>query len=86
MKPSDDNFQLITIESSIQQNSKPILRTELIEKIRKNLQFKPKLNIQIKKCYKCNTELQAYTRQTRSADEGMTTFYKCPTCNTMKRI
>ena len=32
-------------------------------------------------CEKCgNTKLTFYTKQMRSADEGLTTFYECPKC------
>lgn len=33
-----------------------------------------------KRCKTCNSILQIISRQTRSADEGMTTFYNCLKC------
>lgn len=34
----------------------------------------------IKRCKQCNSELLVLSRQTRSADEGATTFYRCNKC------
>ncbi len=34
----------------------------------------------VKKCKKCQSELFVLSRQTRSADEGATTFYNCKKC------
>lgn len=33
-----------------------------------------------KRCHNCGTELIVLSRQTRSADEGMTIFYRCVKC------
>ena len=41
---------------------------------------------QKKCCWKCNKgELTVVCRQTRSADEGMTTFLHCPFCKFTKK-
>ncbi len=34
-----------------------------------------------KKCKVCGSDLKVMVRQTRSADEGMTTFEQCNKCN-----
>jgi DNA-directed RNA polymerase subunit M/transcription elongation factor TFIIS len=38
-----------------------------------------------KKCNICHGEIIIITKQTKSADEGMTNYYHCLGCNTTKK-
>jgi DNA-directed RNA polymerase, subunit M/Transcription elongation factor TFIIS len=59
-----------------------MIKKNLVEKIVKiNTTFiesPPDENV--KRCKNCNNELLVLSRQTRSADEGATTFYRCMKC------
>lgn len=57
------------------------MKKHLLEKIITVKPFTPSpSNENTKRCKQCNSELLVLSRQTRSADEGATTFYRCLKC------
>lgn len=63
--------------------NKPKTVTSLKDKI---LNITPDQVVQGKRCNKCNNVLTIFTRQTRSADEGMTNFFVCKKCKIVKKV
>lgn len=51
-----------------------------ISQVTKTVTPPPKSDENVKQCKKCLSELSVLSRQTRSADEGATTFYNCKKC------
>ena len=63
------------------------MKEELRQKILKRLQEQNNIHneINVKLCERCKTKLTVFVRQTRSADEGATTFLRCPKCDKTTR-
>lgn len=59
-----------------------VIRKNLLEKLISiySETDQKKIDENIKQCRRCNSELTVLSRQTRSADEGATTFYRCLKC------
>jgi DNA-directed RNA polymerase subunit M/transcription elongation factor TFIIS len=60
-----------------------MLKRDLLKKIITTNHFPTENRVidqNIKRCKQCNEELLVLSRQTRSADEGSTTFYRCTKC------
>lgn len=62
-------------------------KREIYEQIGEILKGKDRESKRLFKCFVCSsTDVEIRQLQTRSADEGITTFMKCNSCGKMKRI